>query len=409
MTGWEPLLDDLAARRDAARAMGGPERLEAHRRGGRLDAGRASTRSSTPARSWSSAPSSGRCTVASPRRCPPTGSFAGHGLVDGRPVLAGAEDFTGHGRLDRARHWREAPPPGRPGAPGARAARAVPRGCGRAGAEGVQAARAQPERPAGARPRLSGLVPTVAVVLGTSAGHGALAAPLMDLVVMVEGAALFAAGPPLVQAAMGETVTKEELGGTAIHTTVSGVAHNTAPDDRAALDFARRYLPVLPVERVADPASARRRRHGIPPSRRARRAAARRPARLRRAPRRRADLRPRLGPGGRARARPHRRHRARRPRRCGGGGRRQPAGREGRPRSTPRAPTRRRTSSASPVPSISPSCSSRTTRACSRSAAERSGSCATRRGCSPPRPGSPRRSCTSRCARRTASAARSWP
>ena len=35
---WEPILDDLAARRAAARAMGGAERLERQHQGGRLDA-----------------------------------------------------------------------------------------------------------------------------------------------------------------------------------------------------------------------------------------------------------------------------------------------------------------------------------------------------------------------------------
>jgi len=83
-------------------------------------------------------------------------------------------------------------------------------------------------------------------VMGPSAGHGALTAPLTDFVVMVEGASLFSAGPPLVKEATGEDVTKEVLGGTAVHTTVSGVAHNAAPDDRDALDLVRCYLGYFP-------------------------------------------------------------------------------------------------------------------------------------------------------------------
>ena len=82
--------------------------------------------------------------------------------------------------------------------------------------------------------------------MGPSAGHGALTAPLMDFVVMVEGASLFSAGPPLVKEATGEDVTKDALGGTAVHTTLSGVAHNAAPDDRAALDLVRQYLGYFP-------------------------------------------------------------------------------------------------------------------------------------------------------------------
>src|SRR5205085_11495108 len=93
---------------------------------------------------------------------------------------------------------------------------------------------------------ISGLVPTVAAVMGPSAGHGALTAPLMDFVVMVEGASLFSAGPPLVKEATGEDVSKEVLGGTAVDTTVSGVAHNAVPDDRDALGLVRRYLGYFP-------------------------------------------------------------------------------------------------------------------------------------------------------------------
>src|SRR5919198_675249 len=94
--------------------------------------------------------------------------------------------------------------------------------------------------------QISGLVPTVAAVMGASAGHGALTAPLMDFVVMVESASLFSAGPPLVKGATGEDVTKEELGGAAVHTALSGVVHNAVPNDGAALELVRRYLAYFP-------------------------------------------------------------------------------------------------------------------------------------------------------------------
>jgi acetyl-CoA carboxylase carboxyltransferase component len=63
---------------------------------------------------------------------------------------------------------------------------------------------------------------------------------------MVEGGSLFSAGPPLVKEATGEDVTKDELGGVAVHTTLSGVAHNAVRDDGAALDLVRRYLAFFP-------------------------------------------------------------------------------------------------------------------------------------------------------------------
>jgi len=89
-------------------------------------------------------------------------------------------------------------------------------------------------------------VPTVAVVLGPSAGHGALTAPLMDVVVMAEGASLFAAGPPLVEAATGEKVDANALGGPDVHVRTSGVAHAAVGSEAEALAWVRRYLGYLP-------------------------------------------------------------------------------------------------------------------------------------------------------------------
>src|SRR5205085_11548400 len=45
----------------------------------------------------------------------------------------------------------------------------------------------------------SGLVPVATAVLGPSAGHGALIAPMSDFAVMTETAQIFTAGPPVVQ------------------------------------------------------------------------------------------------------------------------------------------------------------------------------------------------------------------
>jgi methylmalonyl-CoA decarboxylase subunit alpha len=245
MTDWEPLLKDLQHRRDAARAMGGAERLERHRAGGRLDA-RARVERLLDAGTFVEL----GVLVGSVHRgvVPPVPSdalVAGHGLIDGRPVLVGAEDFTVMGGSiglgTTAKRQRIAELAGQERVPlvmllegaGERTQNAFER-------------RGRAPNDLQTLAHISGLVPTVAAVMGASAGHGALTAPLMDFVVMVERASLFSAGPPLVKEATGEEVTKEELGGAAIHTTVSGVAHNAAPDDGAALDLIRRYLAYFP-------------------------------------------------------------------------------------------------------------------------------------------------------------------
>jgi acetyl-CoA carboxylase carboxyltransferase component len=93
--------------------------------------------------------------------------------------------------------------------------------------------------------QLAGRVPFVTAVLGSSAGHGALTAPMSDFTVMAANSAIFTAGPPLVKASLGEDITKEELGGPQV-SVVSGVIHNVASDDKAALDVVRDYLSYFP-------------------------------------------------------------------------------------------------------------------------------------------------------------------
>lgn len=245
MTDWRPLLDDLEVRRTAARAMGGEERLTRHRQPGRLDA-RARLAQLFDADTFvelGTLVGSVHRGVTPP--VPADGLVAGHGLIDGRPVLAAAEDFTvmggsiGHGTGAKRQRLTEL----------AQAER-VPlvmllEGAGER-AQNAFERRGRAPNDLQSLARLSGLVPTVCVVMGSSAGHGALTAPLMDLVVMVEGAALFSAGPPLVKASIGEDITKEALGGTAVHTATSGVAHNAAADDTEALHLVRRYLSYFP-------------------------------------------------------------------------------------------------------------------------------------------------------------------
>jgi acetyl-CoA carboxylase carboxyltransferase component len=245
MTDWDPLLKDLQQRRDTARAMGGTERLERHRAGGRLDARARIERFLDPGSFVELGALVGSVHRGVVPPVPADGLVAGHGVVDGRPVLVGAEDFTVMGGSiglgTTAKRQRLAELAGQERVPlvvllegaGERAQNAFER-------------RGRAPNDLQTLARISGLVPTVAVVMGASAGHGALTAPLMDFVVMVEGASLFSAGPPLVKEATGEDVSKEELGGTAVHTTVSGVAHNAVPDDVAALDLVRCYLAYLP-------------------------------------------------------------------------------------------------------------------------------------------------------------------
>src|SRR5207245_1342343 len=73
---------------------------------------------------------------------------------------------------------------------------------------------------------MSGVVPQVAAMVGPGAAGTAYIPGLADFVPMVKGIGSMAlAGPPLVKAAVGEDVSEQELGGSAIHCRESGVGH----------------------------------------------------------------------------------------------------------------------------------------------------------------------------------------
>ncbi|MBW2243150.1 MAG: acetyl-CoA carboxylase carboxyltransferase subunit [Deltaproteobacteria bacterium] len=178
---------------------------------------------------------------------------AGFGKVDGRSVLAAAEDFTvlggsiGAGSMAKRHRVCELALEER-----------VPLvfmldGAGHRLTETEAHGRVPNDLLALAD--LSGEVPMVCLVLGASAGHGALTSPLSDFTVMSEAASMFTGGPPLVKAALGEDVTKEELGGPKV-CEAAGTTHNVAPDDAAAIAQARRYLSYFP-SRHAGPLPSR--------------------------------------------------------------------------------------------------------------------------------------------------------
>jgi methylmalonyl-CoA decarboxylase subunit alpha len=96
---------------------------------------------------------------------------------------------------------------------------------------------------------LKGEVPVVCLVLGVSAGHGALAAPMADFVVMTTQASLFTGGPDLVLAATGEEISAQDLGGWKVCVDQAGSVHNVVDSDTEAISMARDYLDFFPSNR----------------------------------------------------------------------------------------------------------------------------------------------------------------
>ena len=94
---------------------------------------------------------------------------------------------------------------------------------------------------------LLSLAPVVSVVLGPAAGGAAPLPPLAHFSVMAKGTGqVFPGGPPVVKAALGIEIDKEDLGGWRIHTRVSGVVDNAAESEADAIEQAKRFLSYLP-------------------------------------------------------------------------------------------------------------------------------------------------------------------
>ena len=96
-------------------------------------------------------------------------------------------------------------------------------------------------------------IPQIAAVMGSCTAGGAYVPAMSDETVIVRGTGtIFLGGPPLVKAATGEDVSAEDLGGSDIHTRVSGVADHEAADDAHALKIVREIVRNLnrPRERA---------------------------------------------------------------------------------------------------------------------------------------------------------------
>ena len=232
---WDDTLAELSRRRQHAHAMGGTERLDKHHGKGKLDA-RARLEHLLDKGSFREFGTLVGGDIAA------DGIVAGSGLINGSPAMVGAEDFTtlagSIGPGGNAKRYRLAELALRDRIPL------------------VMLLEGAGFRPSGehygrtptdllAQAQCSGKVPMVGGLLGPSAGHGALVAPVCDFTIMSRQGAIFTAGPPVVKESTGEEISKEDLGGPSV-ALASGVIHNLAEDDEAVLDDIRRYLSYFP-------------------------------------------------------------------------------------------------------------------------------------------------------------------
>ncbi|MGC1659409.1 MAG: acyl-CoA carboxylase subunit beta [Candidatus Acidiferrales bacterium] len=78
-------------------------------------------------------------------------------------------------------------------------------------------------------------IPQITAIMGMCVAGGAYLPVMCDKILMTEGSGLFLAGPALVQAAIGQKTSAEELGGAQMHAQISGTVDFREPDDQKCI------------------------------------------------------------------------------------------------------------------------------------------------------------------------------
>lgn len=262
---WKPETDEIERRRALAREMGGAEAVAKQHERGRLTVRERIDRLADAGSFHEHGPLAGhaeRDTEGNLVAFSPANYVLGFARVDGRPVVMGGEDFTQRGGSpspaglrksvyaeDLACHYRLPLVRFLEGGGGSVA--------GAAGNAGRKPGAAPPPRPAPepafgpprflSIARILRIAPVCSAALGAVAGFPAARLAASHFSVMTRDTSqVLIGGPALVERALGERHTKEELGGARVHAR-SGVVDNVARDEEDALRQMRRFLSYLPT------------------------------------------------------------------------------------------------------------------------------------------------------------------
>ena len=94
-------------------------------------------------------------------------------------------------------------------------------------------------------------LPQFAAIMGNCVAGGAYLPVLCDKILMTEGSGLYLAGPSLVEAAIGQIIDAEELGGAHMHAEISGTVDFCEKDDPSCLKRLRSLIALLPESEQA--------------------------------------------------------------------------------------------------------------------------------------------------------------
>ena len=268
---WEPEIAELRRREKLARELGGAEKVSRQHAAGKLTVRERIAALLDPQSFHELGAIAGRAVYSESGELgefSPTNFLFGRGQLAGRPVVVGGDDFTVRGGAADAAIWEKQ-------------VMAEQMACelrlplirlvdGTGGGGSVKSLETSGRTYVPANPGWEWVVqnlatvPVVALALGPVAGLGAARVVSSHYSLMVkELAQLFIAGPPVV-ARLGEHLTKEELGGSAIHTR-NGAVDDEVQSEAEAFARTRQFLSYLPSSvyelpargPVADPSERR--------------------------------------------------------------------------------------------------------------------------------------------------------
>lgn len=256
MSGASDKIDELLARKARIREMGGEKAIAKQKKEGKLTARERMDR-------FFDAGTFREIDIFVRHRCvnfdmpsveiPSDGVITGHGLVNGRPAFAFAQDFTSRAGSLGEMHARKickvmdlamksgVPIVGFNDSGGARIQEGVDALCG----YGEIFYR---------NSIASGVIPQISAIMGPTAGGAVYSPAMTDWVFMVKNTShMFITGPQVIKSVTGEDISFEDLGGAMTHNEKSGVAHFACDSDEDAIDRIRTLLSYLPSNNMEDP------------------------------------------------------------------------------------------------------------------------------------------------------------
>jgi acetyl-CoA carboxylase carboxyltransferase component len=255
LTNLDGLMKELDERREKARGMGGPEKLERRRKAGVMNA-RERIDYLVDDGSFIETGLLGTSGVfpEDRDRTPADGKVTGFGRIDGRDVAVAVNDFTVMGSSTSATNSKKVGHIRRLGTD-----RGMP--CVYIGeSTGARLPDAMGSRGMGA---LLGTditqfqrmrdTPWCAAALGPSFGSSAWLACCSDFAVMKKGSTMAVSSPRLISMAIGEEVDLEELGGWRLHADTTGLIDAFVDTDEEALDAIKTFLSYMPSHNMEAP------------------------------------------------------------------------------------------------------------------------------------------------------------